>query len=112
MDLFRKFFGGGARSQPPQEPRPRVLRRAYCPGEVLCDEYVGRLLLGHGGMGEVYLVDHSGSGNLCAAKVMRVRRNATDADLFNQTCFHQSLRRRNRGKRGNPTSQAAKSCRR
>jgi tetratricopeptide (TPR) repeat protein len=32
-------------------------------------------------MGEVYLVEHSGSGDLRAAKVIRVRRDATDADL-------------------------------
>jgi tetratricopeptide (TPR) repeat protein len=32
-------------------------------------------------MGEVYLVEHSGSGDLRAAKVMRVRGNATDAAL-------------------------------
>jgi tetratricopeptide (TPR) repeat protein len=32
-------------------------------------------------MGEVYLVEHSGSGDLRAAKVMRVRSSATDADL-------------------------------
>ena len=57
------------------------MRRAYEPGEVLCDEYVVRLLLGQGGMGEVYLVEHSGSGDLRAAKVMRVRSSATDADL-------------------------------
>ena len=54
---------------------------AYEPGELLCDEYVVRLLLGQGGMGEVYLVEHSESGDLRAAKVLRVRRNATGADL-------------------------------
>ncbi|WP_352746591.1 tetratricopeptide repeat protein [Mesorhizobium sp. M0185] len=54
---------------------------AYEPGEVLCDEYVVRLLLGQGGMGEVYLVEHVSSGDLRAAKVMRVRSGATDADL-------------------------------
>jgi hypothetical protein len=32
-------------------------------------------------MGEVYLVEHSGSGDLRAAKVMRVHSNATGADL-------------------------------
>ena len=57
------------------------MRRTYEPGEVLCDEYVVRLLLGQGGMGDVYLVEHSGSGDLRAAKVMRVRSSATGADL-------------------------------
>lgn len=55
--------------------------RAYEPGEVLCEQYVVRLLLGQGGMGVVYLVEHSGSGDLRAAKVMRVRSGAPDADL-------------------------------
>ena len=32
-------------------------------------------------MGDVYLVEHSGSGDLRAAKVMRVRSSATGADL-------------------------------
>ncbi|MEQ9173361.1 MAG: tetratricopeptide repeat protein [Alphaproteobacteria bacterium] len=40
-----------------------------------------RLLLGQGGMGEVYLVEHVSSGDLRAAKVMRIRSGATDADL-------------------------------
>jgi Protein kinase domain len=57
------------------------VRQAYEPGEVLCDEYVVRLLLGQGRMGEVYLVEHSASGDLRAATVMRVGSNATDADL-------------------------------
>ena len=57
------------------------MRQAYQPGELICDEYVVRLLLGQGGMGEVYLVEHSGSGDLRAAKVMRVRSSATDTDL-------------------------------
>jgi hypothetical protein len=77
----KNLFGGRARFKPPQEPQPRVMRRAYEPGEVLCDGYVVRLLLGQGGMGGVYLVEHSGSGDLRAAKVMRVRSSATDADL-------------------------------
>lgn len=81
MALFKNLFGGGVRPEPTQEPQPRVVKRAYSPGEVLCDEYVVRLLVGQGGMGEVYLVEHSGSGDLRAAKVMRVRGNATDADL-------------------------------
>ncbi|MEQ8367543.1 MAG: protein kinase, partial [Roseicyclus sp.] len=51
------------------------------PGDVLCDDYVVRLLLGQGGMGEVYLVEHVSSGDLRAAKVMRIRSGATDADL-------------------------------
>ena len=65
------------------------MRRAYEPGEVLCDNYVVRLLLGRGGMGDVYLVEHSGSGDLRAAKVMRVGSKATDADLigFRQEAF-------------------------
>src|SRR5260221_13948276 len=81
MGLFNNLFGAGVRPEPPQEPQPRVIRRAYSPGEVLCDEYVVRLLLGQGGMGEVYLVEHSRSRDVRAAKVMRVRSNATAADL-------------------------------
>ena len=81
MGLFKNLFGGGVRPEPPQEPQPRVMRRAYEPGELLCDEYVVRLLLGQGGMGKVYLVEHSGSGDLRAAKVMRVSSSATGADL-------------------------------
>jgi tetratricopeptide (TPR) repeat protein len=79
--LFKNLFGGRARPEPPQEPQPRVMRQAYQPGELICDEYVVRLFLGQGGMGEVYLVEHSGSGDLRAAKVMRVRSSATDSDL-------------------------------
>ncbi|WP_038378512.1 serine/threonine-protein kinase [Bradyrhizobium elkanii] len=54
---------------------------SYAAGDVLCDEYVVRLPLGRGGMGAVYLVEHANSGELRAAKVMRVRDNATAADL-------------------------------
>ncbi len=54
---------------------------SYAAGDVLCDEYVVRLPLGRGGMGEVYLVEHATSGELRAAKVMRIRDNATAADL-------------------------------
>lgn len=55
--------------------------RIYAPGDIISDEYVVKLLLGQGGMGDVYLVEHSKSGDLRAAKVMRLRRSATDADL-------------------------------
>jgi len=81
MGLFKNFLGGGVRPEPPQKPHPLVMRGAYSPGEGLCDQYVVRLLLGQGGMGDVYLVEHSGSGDLRAAKVMRVRNNATETDL-------------------------------
>jgi serine/threonine protein kinase len=54
---------------------------SYAVGDVLCDEYVVKLPLGRGGMGEVYLVEHATSGELRAAKVMRVRDNANPADL-------------------------------
>jgi serine/threonine protein kinase len=54
---------------------------AHAVGDAICDEYVVRLPLGKGGMGEVYLVEHATSGELRAAKVMRVRDNATAADL-------------------------------
>lgn len=57
------------------------MRQVYAPGDMLCGEYVVRLLLGQGGMGEVYLVEHTSSGDLRAAKVMRIRDGATDADL-------------------------------
>lgn len=57
------------------------MTRPYALGDVLCDEYIVRLPLGQGGMGEVYLVEHASSGELRAAKVMRVRDDATPADL-------------------------------
>jgi tetratricopeptide (TPR) repeat protein len=81
MGLFKNLFGGGNRPEAPREAPPQVVRRAYAPGDILCDEYVVRLLLGNGGMGEVYLVENASSGDLRAAKVMRVRGGATDADL-------------------------------
>lgn len=81
MGLFKNLFGGGDRPEPPGEASPRVVGPAYAPGDILCDEYVVRLLLGQGGMGEVYLVEHASSGELRAAKVMRVRGGATAGDL-------------------------------
>lgn len=57
------------------EARPSAI------GEILCDDFVVRLPLGKGGMGEVYLVEHAASGELRAAKVMQVRDDATPADL-------------------------------
>jgi tetratricopeptide (TPR) repeat protein len=81
MGLFDDLFGRRVRPEPPQDAMPHVMGRAYEPEERLCDEYVVRLLLGQGGMGEVYLVEHSGSGDFRAAKIMRVRSGATDADL-------------------------------
>lgn len=81
MGLFKNLFGGGNHPEPPREAVPRADQRAYGPGDGLCDEYVVRLLLGQGGMGEVYLVEHTSSGDLRAAKVMRIRGGATDADL-------------------------------
>lgn len=54
---------------------------AYAIGETICDEYVVRLPLGAGGMGEVYLVEHSSSGDLRAAKVMRYLDGASGTDL-------------------------------
>lgn len=80
MGLFKNLFGGGNRPEAPREAPPQVVRRAYAPGDILCDEYVVRLLLGQGGMGEVYLVENASSGDLRAAKVMRTQR-PTDADL-------------------------------
>jgi hypothetical protein len=53
----------------------------YSIGETVCDEYVVRLPLGEGGMGEVYLVEHGSSGDLRAIKVMRARDGASGADL-------------------------------
>ncbi|MBR0689904.1 protein kinase [Bradyrhizobium manausense] len=50
-------------------------------GDILCDEYTVRLPLGRGGMGEVYLVEHTTSGELRAAKVMRIRDRAATAEL-------------------------------
>lgn len=50
-------------------------------GATICDDYLVKLPLGEGGMGEVYLVEHAASGELRAAKVMRVRDDATPADL-------------------------------
>jgi serine/threonine protein kinase/Tfp pilus assembly protein PilF len=55
--------------------------RPYAVGDAICDDYVVRLPLGEGGMGEVYLVEHSSSGDLRAAKVMRTRDSATSAAL-------------------------------
>ncbi|MBA4095635.1 MAG: hypothetical protein C0484_02545 [Rhodospirillum sp.] len=81
MGLFKNLFGGGDRPEVPREASPRIAGRAYAPGDTLCGEYVVRLLLGQGGMGEVYLVEHASSGEFRAAKVMRVRSGATDADL-------------------------------
>ncbi|MES2939741.1 MAG: tetratricopeptide repeat protein [Pseudomonadota bacterium] len=55
-------------------------------GWKLLDDYVVRRRLGEGGMGEVYLVEHTPSGDLRAAKVMRSRADADaeDIQLFRQ----------------------------
>jgi tetratricopeptide (TPR) repeat protein len=58
----------------------------YAIGDTICDDYVVKLPLGEGGMGEVYLVEHSGSGDLRAAKVMRIR---DDASADNLAAFRQ-----------------------
>ena len=81
MGLFKNLFGHGRHPDPPRKPSPGVVRQVYEPGDILCNEYVVRLLLGQGGMGEVYLVEHVSSRDLRAAKVMRIRSGATDADL-------------------------------
>jgi tetratricopeptide (TPR) repeat protein len=57
------------------------VERKYAIGDTICDEYVVRLPLGEGGMGEVYLVEHTGSGELRAAKIMRVRQDASADDF-------------------------------
>lgn len=79
MGVLRKLFGGGQGRPPP--PSPDSADLPYSPGEVLCGEYIVRLRLGQGGMGEVYLVEHTSSGELRAAKVMRGRTAASAADL-------------------------------
>ena len=58
------------------------MRRAHEPGEVLCDEYVVKLAHwtrrdGRSLSRRTYFL----SGELRAAKVMRIRSGATDADL-------------------------------
>lgn len=69
--------------EPSERMRPsRDVKPAYAPGDTLSDEYVVRLLLGQGGMGEVYLVENTSSGDLRAAKVMRTRSSATEAELI------------------------------
>src|SRR6266404_9480355 len=73
MPLVKNRRGSSLRSE--------TVMGSYAAGDVLCDEYVVRLPLGRGGMGEVYLVEHATSGEFCAAKVMRIRDNATAADL-------------------------------
>jgi len=65
------------------------MRPAYEPGELLCAGYVVRSPIGRGGMGEVYVVEHTGSGELRAAKVVRARGTATAAELagFRQEAY-------------------------
>lgn len=58
----------------------------YAPGSYLSDSYRVRTLLGRGGMGEVYLVEHVETGDLRAAKVMRARAGAPIERL---RAFHQ-----------------------
>lgn len=79
MGVLKKLLGRGEGK--PVPPSRDTDDRPYSPGDVLCGEYVVRLRLGQGGMGEVYLVEHSSSGELHAAKVMRGRAAATAADL-------------------------------
>jgi eukaryotic-like serine/threonine-protein kinase len=82
VGFLGNWLGGGQRSQPAQ-PLPRYGADRPCsPGDVLCGDYVVRLRLGQGGMGEVYLVEHASSGELRAAKVMRARSSASVADLI------------------------------
>jgi tetratricopeptide (TPR) repeat protein len=53
----------------------------YAIGDVIAGNYVVKLPLGEGGMGEVYLVEHACSGELRAAKIMRIRDDANADDL-------------------------------
>ncbi len=57
------------------------MTETYAIGETICDDYVVRLPLGEGGMGEVYLIEHVSSGDLRAAKVMKTRDGASGDDL-------------------------------
>src|SRR5690349_4558603 len=71
----------GQRAQPTQ-PTPCLSDdQPYSPGDLICDDYVVRVGLGRGGMGEVYLVEHASSGELRAAKVMRARATATAVEV-------------------------------
>jgi tetratricopeptide (TPR) repeat protein len=81
MDLFKKLLGNKDRPKPAPERLAQRAKQKYEPGDVVCGDYAVKLLLGRGGMGEVYLVEHSESGELRAAKVMRPRAIATEAEL-------------------------------
>ena len=58
----------------------------YAPGSRLSESYRVLTLLGRGGMGEVYLVEHVETGDLRAAKVMVAR---TGAPIERLRAFHQ-----------------------
>lgn len=79
--MLRNLLGGGRGPWPPQLPQPHLADRPFSPGDVLCGEYMVRLQLGQGGMGEVYLVEHASSGELRAAKDMRACSGASAAEL-------------------------------
>lgn len=80
MGILHQIFGGGpAREEAAAPRRPGLVLQ---PGEPLAGHYVVRMLLGRGGMGEVYLTEDTATGDVRAAKVMRASAHASVGDLL------------------------------
>ena len=80
MGLLKNLLGTGGDKPSPANPHNNN-EQHYSLGDILCNEYEVKLRLGQGGMGEVYLVENTSSGELCAAKVIRARSTASVVDL-------------------------------
>ncbi len=81
MGLIENLFGRGRDKQPQHQIPSYNIDQHYSPGDIVCSNYEVKLKLGQGGMGEVYLVEDTSNGKLCAAKVVRTRSSASAADL-------------------------------
>jgi serine/threonine protein kinase len=75
-------------TQPPEATAGRSPRQFLEPGTVI-DEFRIESLLGHGGMGEVYLAEHTVMGNKVAVKLLPAERGG-DADALRR--FLQEVR--------------------